>query len=89
MTEQNKDDLTFLQNCLEDALSDDLIRITFKDSAKPTVTITRIENIAGKMPNILVSTTAVNAYDVNLDQWIDINLSEIETAETVTVLRTQ
>lgn len=87
MTEETKDDLMFLRNCLESALQEDFVKVTFKDTTRSAVTITKIEEYAGKETTILVSDTAISAYDISTGKWIDITLEDIETAETVSIFR--
>jgi hypothetical protein len=87
MTTENQNELAFLKNCLEDALQVDFIKITFKDPTQPNVTITKIEEYAGRETSMLVSETAISAYNVSTGQWIDIELDHIETAETVSIFR--
>jgi hypothetical protein len=89
MTDQTTqpDDLIFLRNCLENALAEDFIKISFKDANKPALTVTKIETVAGKEDSILVSDTMIAVFDVELARWIDLDLTQIEIAESVAIFQ--
>jgi spore cortex formation protein SpoVR/YcgB (stage V sporulation) len=83
----NIDDLTVLHNCLTEALVEDFVKITFKDTTKQSIIITCIEDIVDTNQIIEIKDNCILAFDVSAGAWVNIALSDIDVAESVTIFQ--